>query len=189
MSVSLGEGSPRFFQAYLAYRTARHISITMSLFTEQDHRSFMTDSSLHITTGAGRQQVIRPFQPNQPCHIPMRPPPITASRPPSVAPIPSISTAVMPTALSASANATPVSLSAHAGTSLAHPIWRRLARPLWELAEQDTVLGHPSQHAHRNDTACGGRQQLCNTIASNAHTYISMLGTLVGRHFASIDRP
>ncbi|KAI0635269.1 enhancer of polycomb-like-domain-containing protein [Trametes polyzona] len=101
----------------------KHIAVTMSLLSEQDHRLFMTDSSLHITTAEGRQHTVMPFQPNQPCHIPLMRPPIppiqAAQRQPSVPPIPSISTANTPASLSGSANGTPISVPARA-SSLAH---------------------------------------------------------------------
>lgn len=103
----------------IAHAVSRHIAITMSLFNEQDHRSFMTDSSLHVTTAEGRQHVVYPFQPNQPCHIPLMRPQIPPSRQPSAPPIPSISTANTPVSLPNSANATPISVPTRT-SSLAH---------------------------------------------------------------------
>ncbi|KAH9852530.1 enhancer of polycomb-like-domain-containing protein [Lenzites betulinus] len=93
----------------------RHLSVTMSLFNEQDHRSFVTDPSLQVTA-EGRQQLVWPFQPNQPCNVTLS---RALQRPLSVTPIPSISTANAPASLSGSMNGTPVSVSARA-SSLAH---------------------------------------------------------------------
>ncbi|KAI8986868.1 enhancer of polycomb-like-domain-containing protein [Trametes punicea] len=86
----------------------KHVAITMSLFNDQDHRTFITDPSIQVSTTEGRQQVVWPFQPGQPCHIPlMRPPIPPPQRQPSVPPIPSISGA---SASAAAVNGTPVSV-------------------------------------------------------------------------------
>ncbi|KAI9064742.1 hypothetical protein FKP32DRAFT_1665768 [Trametes sanguinea] len=87
----------------------RHFVTTMSLLSDQDHRAFVTDPSIHLSTSEGRQQVIWPFQPGQPCHIPiMRPPIPPAARQPSVPPIPSISSAGASS--SSAVNGTPISV-------------------------------------------------------------------------------
>ncbi|CDO73364.1 hypothetical protein BN946_scf185008.g127 [Trametes cinnabarina] len=87
----------------------RHSVITMSLFTDQDFRLLLTDPSIHISTSEGRQQVIWPFQPAQPGHIPITRPPIPPpARQQSVPATASISNA---SASSSSAvNGTPVSV-------------------------------------------------------------------------------
>ncbi|KAI0372048.1 hypothetical protein BV20DRAFT_978623 [Pilatotrama ljubarskyi] len=96
----------------------KHISFTMALFSEQDHRTFVTDPSIHVSTAEGRK-VVWPFQPGQPCLLPiMRPPAIhAAQRQPSVPPIASISN---PGATSASipgsTNGTPISVPTRASS-------------------------------------------------------------------------
>ncbi|OJT01716.1 Enhancer of polycomb-like protein 1 [Trametes pubescens] len=95
----------------------RHIAIHMSLFNEADHKLFLTDSSLHVTSAEGRQSVVWPFQAAQPCHIPvMRTPMPTTQRTPSAPPIPSITNTH---ASSNSVNGTPISVPTRA-SSLAH---------------------------------------------------------------------
>ncbi|KAL1943915.1 hypothetical protein VTO73DRAFT_3733 [Trametes versicolor] len=96
---------------------ASHMAIAMSLFSEADHKLLATDPSLHVTTAEGRQSIVWPFQPGQPCHIPLVRAPIpTAQRTPSALPIPSITN----TPVSAnSVSGTPISVPTRA-SSLAH---------------------------------------------------------------------
>ncbi|KAI0360579.1 hypothetical protein OH77DRAFT_698921 [Trametes cingulata] len=97
---------------------AKHISFTMSLFSDQDHRTFVTDPGIHVSTAEGRQQIVWPFQPGQPCLIPlMRPPPLPAQRQPSVPPIASINNpATANASMPASTNGTPISIPTRASS-------------------------------------------------------------------------
>ncbi|KAI0777776.1 enhancer of polycomb-like-domain-containing protein [Trametes elegans] len=90
----------------------KYVAFTMSLFNNQDHTTFVTDPSLHVTTAEGRQQVVWPFPIGQPCHLPLTRPPLPPSqRHPSVTPIASISNATASSSMSNGANGTPISVA------------------------------------------------------------------------------